>query len=71
MPEADAAPDTLVVESHKDRGLVFRNKRFIISSRRNKRIYYKCHRFRDACKARLVIDLQDGIILPTNMVHSH
>lgn len=62
-------PCTDYVPERTRKSLLWRDHRYIVSSRRNNRVYYKCTSFRKGCKARLVIDLSSMTITPSPSPH--
>lgn len=70
--EAECGSDTDATAVKRPRKpLIYGGFRYIVSSRRDMKIYYKCCHFRKQCKARLVADLlAENIALGPHM-HSH
>lgn len=59
------------VERKSRKPFVYRDNAYIVSSRRDKRVYLKCCLFRKQCKARLVFDLEALKITFSSVPHSH
>lgn len=71
--KAECGSDTdtaAAVPQRPRKPLVYEGFRYIVSSRRDTKIYYKCCHFRKQCKARLVADLQAETIALGPHLHS-